>query len=275
MTEKLVADMEGLSETLLIPLWAKAVEYGRADAVLQDAEAVRMMASIDYDFGKFRGAKLSQVGCCVRARIFDDMARAFVDAHPEGVVVQLGAGLDARYERLQRPAITAWYDLDLPEVIALRERLLPANGNHYLAESLFAKTWLEQVAAHDKPVLLLLEGVLMYFPLDIVRAWLADVGKYLPGVNVVFDIVPPVAVGRAHKHDALKKMGQDAPQFSWTLKDTGELRHWSPGWQLRREKYLSDDAGKRYPLFYRLLCATPWGYRYFNQRVVWIAQGGS
>lgn len=272
MAEKLVAGVDGLSETLLIPLWAKAVEYGREDALLHDAEAARMMADIDYDFGKFRNATLSQVGCCVRSRIFDDMARAFIQMHPEGVVVQLGAGLDARYERLQRPTISAWYDLDLPEVIALRQRLLPANGNHYLAESLFAKTWMAEVAAHGKPVLLLLEGVLMYFPLEKVRAWLVEVGKCLPGVHVVFDMVPPVAVGRAKKHDALKKMGKNVPEFSWTLKDAAELEHWSPGWRLREEKYLSDYAGKRYPWFYRLLCATSWGYRYFNQRIVWIEQ---
>ena len=99
-----------LSETMLIPLWAKAVEYGRPDALLTDAEAARMKEMIDYDFGKFAGVKASQAGCCGRAALIDDEVRRFLESHPDGVVVQLGAGLDARYERLGRPKLTAWYD---------------------------------------------------------------------------------------------------------------------------------------------------------------------
>ena len=80
---------------------------------------------IDYDFGKFAGVKASQAGCCGRAALIDDEVRRFAEAHPDGVVVQLGAGLDARYERLGRPKLTAWYDLDLSDVLDLRRLLLP------------------------------------------------------------------------------------------------------------------------------------------------------
>ena len=53
------------------------------------------------------------------------MTRHFIAEHPDAVVVQIGAGLDARYERLGKPRSTAWYDLDLPEVIEVRRMLLP------------------------------------------------------------------------------------------------------------------------------------------------------
>ncbi|MDO4776399.1 MAG: class I SAM-dependent methyltransferase [Cardiobacteriaceae bacterium] len=271
MAAKITTDMSVLSETLLIPLWAKAVEYGREDAVLRDAEAKRMMDAIDYDFGKFRKAKLSQAGCCVRARVFDRMTQDFIAEHPDAVVMQLGAGLDARYERLGYPAVAAWYDLDLPEVIAVRRELLPESGNHYLAASLFDTAWMDDVAATGKPVLLLLEGVVMYFPREKMEAWLAEVGRRVPGVNVIMDILAPVAVGKAQQHDALKQMGKDAPQFEWTVMDSSELESWAPGWRLHEEVYLSDAAGKRFPWWCRLLCRTRWGYRKFNQRVAWLA----
>ena len=127
---------------MLITLWAKATETNRPDALLRDPKAVEIMNRIDYDFTKFRGGTMSQVGCCGRAQIFDNEAQKFIDAHPDAVVVQLGAGLDARFERLGRPQITAWYDLDLPEVIALRRQLLPESTNHYLAISLFDESWM-------------------------------------------------------------------------------------------------------------------------------------
>ena len=173
MTAKITPDMTVLSETLLIPLWAKAVEQERDERLLTDPEAPRMLAQIDYDFSKFKNIVMSQVGCCGRAQIFDNEARKFIAAHPDAVVVQLGAGLDARFERLGRPQITAWYDLDLPEVIALRRQLLPESTNHYFAISLFDESWMQTVAAHGKPVLLLCEGVLMYFDTDTIKDWLA------------------------------------------------------------------------------------------------------
>lgn len=270
MAAKISLDMSVLSETLLIPLWARAVEYGRDDAVLKDPEAKRMMDAIDYDFAKFDGITLSQVGCCVRARVFDRMTQDFIARHPDAVVMQLGAGLDARYERLGRPPVALWCDLDLPEVIAVRRQLLPECGNHYLAASLFDTEWMDEVAAMGRPVLLIVEGVVMYFPREKMEAWLADVGKRIPRVNVLMDILAPVAVGRAQQHDALKTMGKDAPQFEWTVADCRELENWAPGWHLREEVYLSDVAGKRFPWWARLLFRTRWGYHRFNQRMVWL-----
>ena len=129
--------VSALSSTMLIPLWAKAVEQGRAQPLLRDDEAVRMLDKIDYDFSKFAKVKASQVGCCGRAKLLDDMTRHFIAEHPDAVVVQIGAGLDARYERLGKPRITAWYDLDLPEVIEVRHMLLPESDNHYLGASMF------------------------------------------------------------------------------------------------------------------------------------------
>ena len=242
--------MTVLSETLLIPLWAKAVEQERDERLLTDPEAPRMLAQIDYDFSKFKNIVMSQVGCCGRAQIFDNEAQKFIAAHPDAVVVQLGAGLDARFERLGRPQITAWYDLDLPEVIALRRQLLPESTNHYLAISLFDESWMQTVAAHGKPVLLLCEGVLMYFDTDTVKDWLATL------------------VGKAKRHDALGKMGKEVPEFKWSLKDNRELEQWLPGLKLEAETELSRVCGHRYLLIARLIYATKWGRRKMDQHIV-------
>ncbi|OSI11288.1 class I SAM-dependent methyltransferase [Neisseria zoodegmatis] len=276
MDGKISPDKVGtLSETMLITLWAKAVENDRPDALLRDEAAARMMKQIDYDFSTFARAKMSQPGCCGRAALMDNEIKGFLAKHPDAVVVQLGAGLDARFERLGKPAVIAWYDLDLPEVIELRRQLLPEDGNHYLAESMFNEGWMDTVAAHGKPVLLVLEGVLMYFDVTEVQALFAKLIRKLPGVVVVFDIVPAVAVGKAKYHDTLKKMnkGGERPEFKWSVVDVSEMEKWLPGLRVEHVAYLSDCCGHRYPWIARLLYRTRWGKRNLDQRIVRIALG--
>ena len=107
---------------MLITLWAKATELKERNPLLRDEKAAEIISKIDYDFSKFKKAKFSQAGVCVRASLIDEETRKFIAAHPDAVVIQLGAGLDARYERLGCPKVTHWYDLDLPEVMQLRRQ---------------------------------------------------------------------------------------------------------------------------------------------------------
>ena len=146
--------------------------------------------------------------------------------------------------------------------------MLPESTNHYLGVSLFDESWMQTAAAHGKPVLLLCEGVLMYFDRDTVKDWLATLARHLPQATLVFDIVPPVLVGKANKHDALGKMGKEAPEFKWSLKDNRELEQWLPGLKLEEEIELSRVCGRRYLLIARLIYATKWGRRKMDQHIV-------
>ena len=270
-TKILPNKITGISTTLLIPLWAKAVEYGRSDALLQDVEAVRMLQMLDYDFNKFSTARLSQPGCCGRSSIIDHETLKFIEKHPDCVVVHLGAGLDARFERLQKPNVTAWYDLDLPDVMFIRRQLLPESGNYYLSDSLFNDSWMCTVAAYNKPVLILLEGILMYFDENEVKMFFAKIAEYLPQTTVIFDMLPPVALNKAKHHDALKNINDDErPEFKWTLVDTKIMESWQQNLKIADEFYLSQVCAKRYPCWLQLIYKTAWGRRYFDPRIVRI-----
>lgn len=86
-----------------------------------------------------------------------------------------------------------------------------------------------RAAAHGKPVLLVLEGVLMYFGLAEVKAFFAQLQFWLLGAAIIFDIVPPSAVGKAKHHDALGKMKQGGKrselEFKWSVKEAEELEY--------------------------------------------------
>src|SRR5713101_4278456 len=66
-----LAHLRHVSETLVIPLWARSVESGRSNGILHDPQAERILPQLDYDFCKFRDAAVSQLTLCVRARTID------------------------------------------------------------------------------------------------------------------------------------------------------------------------------------------------------------
>lgn len=265
--------LSNISETMLITVWARAVETERQWGLLSDPVAIDVVNQIDYDFNSFESAKMSQAGCCIRSRQIDNMTLAFIDQYPDAVVIQLGAGLDTRYQRLHCPDITHWYDLDLDEVIAIRQRLCPNHEkNTLLALSMFDETWIDTVQKHDKPVLIILEGVLMYFDEVQVKAFFNLLCQRFEKTTVLMDMLAYLIKGRAKHHDAVKKTGQKV-EFKWSLINSNDLEQWHDKIHVAEEQYMSDYADKRFPLLMRALCKIPYFYRRLNQRMLRIEIG--
>ena len=80
MPDKITPDLTTLSETLFIPLWARAVEQQKPAPLLVDPVAPKMLARLDYDFSQYAKATASQAGCCGRTCLFDEQARRFIAA---------------------------------------------------------------------------------------------------------------------------------------------------------------------------------------------------
>ena len=167
-----------VAETLLIPLYMRAKESRRRDAVLHDPEAERLVARIAYDYGKFDKAWMSALGCVVRSRYYDQRVESFIRLNARPVVVNVGCGLDTRFQRIAERRNAVFYELDLPEVMAIREKLLPAPaGDNYLAGSLLDTEWLEGLRTRhpDGHFIFVFEGVLMYFHEEQVRTVLRNI----------------------------------------------------------------------------------------------------
>jgi O-methyltransferase involved in polyketide biosynthesis len=133
MTETAYQDLSGVAETLLIILAIRAFESQRPDALIKDERAEVLVSQMDQDFLRKKLAKIedySQVATILRSRDFDRHARDFLARHPEAVVVHIGCGLDTRFERLDNGRVE-WYDLDLPDVIELRRKLIGGEGERY------------------------------------------------------------------------------------------------------------------------------------------------
>ncbi len=270
MSEKIENKLTNVPETMLITLWAKAEEAKRTDALLHDEKAAEIIQKINYDFSKFKKAKFSQAGCCIRANLIDQEAREFFSQHPDAVVIQLGAGIDARYERLHRPAITHWYDLDLEEAVALRKKFLSeSKRNTYIPSSMFDYDWIDSVNSHGKPVLIIVEGVLMYFEPEQVQAFFDELCHRFDNATVLFDMLAFALVGHSKYNDSVRKMGKNKDvEFRWSLLDTKEMETWNPKIKIEKEYYMSKHAQGRYPFVFSMLYKIPYFFRRFNQRVV-------
>ena len=180
-----------VAETLLIPLHMRAKESRRKNPILYDPAAERLAESLDYDYSPFDGARLSEVGCVVRGWYFDNAVRRFIRNHIHPVVVNVGCGLDTRYQRAGQGTGVTFYDLDLPEVIDLRRRLIPESPeNPYIAASLLDTNWMDTLRARhpEASFIFVVEGVLMYFYEKQVRSFLHHVASRFGGGEIWFDV---------------------------------------------------------------------------------------
>jgi len=231
MAESDMQDLSGVAETLLIPLYIRAMESQRPDALLKDEKAVALVTQRESDFSRIKQLKLDEedkIALVLRNREFDRYVRDFLADHPEAVVIHIGCGLDSRFERVDN-GLVEWYDLDLPEVIELRRKLVGGDGthHHFLACSVFDNTWLNTVYAyHQRPFLFLAEGVLMYFEEVQVKSLVLTLRQHFPGAELIFDAFSPFLVRANNRRVARTKIGA---RYHWGLKRGKDLESWGEG----------------------------------------------
>jgi O-methyltransferase involved in polyketide biosynthesis len=184
-TEKVRLTKE--KETYLATLYGKALDAAVDHPILGDRYAAEAVARIDYDFAALRLPKGGEITLPMRALHFDQWTREFLAAHPESTVLHLGCGLDTRVFRIDPGPTVDWVDVDLPDVIALRERLYPERaGYRTIGTSVTDLTWLDAIAG-DRPVLVVAEGVVMYLPEKGGIALFKRITEQFPSGQIAFD----------------------------------------------------------------------------------------
>lgn len=179
--------LSGVPLTLLWTLHNRASEACRADARLHDPDAVRIRDALPFDYvGHFGAADGSHA---LRSAVFDAAVREWLDRHRGGQVVELACGLETQVRRCDDGQVR-WLAIDLPEVIALRERFLPPDARRrHLACSATDLRWMDAVDA-TAPVFITAQGLLMYLPPNEVSALLAAIDARFPRYVLMFDAIP-------------------------------------------------------------------------------------
>lgn len=186
------AELTGVSETALLTLNGRAHQASLPGAILHDPMAIELRGKFNVDFDKF-GRKGQEMA--LRSLAVDGCARDYLRRHPKATVVALAEGFQTSFWRLDAALPDAqfrWVSVDLPPVIALRERLLPASERiTNLGQSALDYSWMDRVDASDG-VFITAEGLLMYLQPDEAMDLIRQCANRFPGGEMFFDLPPTI-----------------------------------------------------------------------------------
>ena len=247
------SDLKPVARTLLATVAYRAVESRRPDAILSDPRALELASKFEDDFLKIaERSNMDQIFTMMRARQFDQYARQFMEKYPHCGVVDLGCGLDTRFERIDNGQMR-WYGIDFPEVIEIRRQLLPEESRcHLMACSILELDWIEQIAA--RPLIFLAEGVFPYLTEDEVRKLVLSIAERLPGSGLVFDMLTPFSIW-LHSRNPVLRTAQ--VKLHWGIDDSRVLESWGTGVRFLDEWGYFDQKEPRLGIYYCLRFVPP------------------
>jgi O-methyltransferase involved in polyketide biosynthesis len=223
--------LKGVQETLLLPLWARAKENEKKKPYLLDPKASEIMLRIDYDFRRLEKAltqgafgKDHTAIFMIRNKYFDDAINKFLVGHPGATVVNIGAGLDTTFYRVDNGSLS-WYDLDLPDVIDLRRKILPeTNRSKCIARSVLDFSWFDDIGPVQDGLFLFAGGSLFYLKeQDVKRLFSALAARY-SGAELIFDSIN--LMGKWGTNRANREAGMvDAPA-KWAIRGAKQIARW-------------------------------------------------
>jgi O-methyltransferase involved in polyketide biosynthesis len=216
MSGKQHADLGDIQETLFAPVTARAAETRRRHPVLRDPKAVEIVESVQVNaaYAVDRGG----FTMVTRTLILDEWAREFLAEHPAGTVIELGTGLNTRFERVGNGACH-WIDLDLPDTIELRRRFFADAGRRQmLAASVLDPQWHDIVAECPGPYFFACEGVLIYLDEEKVKSILRETARRFPASRIAFDLCGRRLLEQQHRSADRRGM---AAKWAWSCDDPG------------------------------------------------------
>jgi O-methyltransferase involved in polyketide biosynthesis len=256
-------DLGGVNRTLLLPLWARARESQQQNAILIDHQAKQIVDNLsqretyknifdemDKDFDQYY-----QVSQLIRAKCLDDEIKEFLELHPSGTIVNLGAGLDTTFSRNDN-GVLHWYDLDLPDVIALRKNFIPeTERNTFIPRSVLDPSWLEEIETVDQGLMFVACGVLFFLKEFQVRQLFIDLVDAFPGSEAAFDTMTKLIMTIGNR-SVLKRGGLDKRAvMQWSVKSARSMASW--------DKRIA--VIKEYPMFSRTHFDQAWDRSVINR----------
>lgn len=230
------ANLHNVHETLLLPLWCRAKAAELSSDKFNDFQAIQMVHRIDYNFSRFHAKirKFFIVMLAARAKEQDGIIRRFLLEHPHATIVNIGAGLDTTFYRVNNGTVQ-WYDLDVYDVIDLRKTLLRQDPQiHYIARSMFEPDFLEEIAPPEDGILFLISGVLMYFKEPDIRLFLKRIADRFPGCEIAFDTLTPFGVSIANR--IIRKSGISNARIQWGISSVNNIKKWDSRFLVKEQK---------------------------------------
>jgi O-methyltransferase involved in polyketide biosynthesis len=197
-----------LEDSLWLTLCARALDNRRPHPILGDAMADQIVRTLDYDYRQHHVTSNFINNVALRAKKLDEVAAGFLARHPDAVGLDLGAGLDTRFERLAPPPSVDWYDVDFPAVATARKGVIPEHPNaHVIGADVTEEGWLDTVPS-DRPALIVADGLMGFLTQDELVSLLDRLTSHFPSGEMVFNSYTRFAVWVARHAPGTKSVGE-------------------------------------------------------------------
>lgn len=252
-----------ISETLLIPLYARAQETLSKNSIINDQKAVEITEKLNKIFatsksplhqrlvkGKIRRTANKKLTAflSLRTKKFDKYCLDFLKHNPNRTIVELGCGLSSRFSRIDNGTVV-WYDLDLPEVIEIRKQFFQeTTRNQMIASSVLDYRWMDKLPTNN--MLFIAEGLFMYLHEEEVKSLVLEMQKKFPRCELVCEVDNTFVINTLKKKRWKKKFQRDhhlGPEVTlhFGIQDGKELESWGQDITFLDEWTVFDDHEKK------------------------------
>lgn len=212
-------EFNGVADTMLIPMAARIYVSKNFPEYFRDETALSLEEKIPADaLGRIwkSSSEYTMLASVARYYNFDEMIKNFLARHEKCNIINLGAGLETAAFRLQASG-AVFYEIDLPEVLELRKKILGAKENERLiAADLFSLGWVEHIDT-SLPSLMIVSGVFQYFTEEKIISFLSEVKKHFPKGELIFDATNETGIKYANKY--VRKTGNASAQMYFYVND--------------------------------------------------------
>ena len=250
-------NMQSAQATMLIPLWGRAKYSGKNPDILNDLEAKQIIRNCDFDFSGIEKSFGELSGLCyiVRAKKIDDAIRGYISMHPHATVVNIGAGLDTTFSRVDNGLIN-WYNLDLPDAIGYRQTLIPDSlRNLCIAKSVLDTSWFDDIIFNPEDgIMFVSSGVFYYLHEEDIRVLFGKMAERFPDGELYFDAESESMVKKSNR--MVQKSGNNGAMMYFSVNNANALEQWSPNIRLLADESMFKGIvpSKQWKLSTRMLC---------------------
>lgn len=198
--------LRDVSDTALAAAMVRARESARPDPLFRDPYAAALAGERGRALVSERHLRIISSGVIARTAVYDELITRMVHTERVGCVLNLGAGLDTRPYRLDLPGDLHWVEADPPAICDHKDRV-PAEAVPRrrltrvpvdLADARERRRLLAEFC-HDRPVLVVTEGVIPYLTAEAVTALAGDLGERPVVRWWALDLIGPLFVQVARR----------------------------------------------------------------------------
>ena len=242
-----------VQETLLIPLYGRKMAMDLYHDLFSDGDCRELLDKIDFEAPKMFGikAKIGAVMAATRQYDMAEVCREYLEDHPNAAVVNLGCGLDTTFSQVDNGTAVG-YHLDFPDVIKVRNELLPAKERQYSVScDLTDHSWFDAIDFKpEEGAVFFASGVFYYIKAEEIRSLFCAMAKRFPGGKLVFDATNAKGLKNMLK-TWLKPSEMENVGLYFSVDSVQDLASWSERFgSVTRKGYMTGyrELDKRYGL---------------------------